>query len=54
MSFGVALRNALGLGLGGIVALFSGDHEDVSFGDLLCEDGSNLVQEDNGLILLEP
>jgi hypothetical protein len=54
MSFGVALRNALGIGLGGIVTMFTGRHEDVSFGDLLCENGNNLVQEDNGLILLEP
>jgi len=53
MSFGVALRNALGLGLGGIVALFSGDHDDVIIGNLLCENSDNLVQEDNGLILLE-
>jgi hypothetical protein len=53
MSFGVALRNALGLGLGGIIALFSGDHDDVIIGNLLCENDDNLVQEDNGLILLE-
>ena len=53
MSFGVALRNALGLGLGGIATLFTGRHEDVSIGDLLCENGDNLVQEDGGLILLE-
>ena len=53
MSLGVAFRNALGLGLGGIVSLFSGDHDDVIIGNLLCENGDNLVQEDNGLILLE-
>ncbi len=53
MSFGVALRNALGLGLGGIATLFSGYHEDVIVGDLLCENGNSLVQENNGLILLE-
>ena len=53
MSFGVALRNALGLGLGGIATLFSGDNDNVITGNLLCENDDNLVQEDNGLILLE-
>jgi hypothetical protein len=55
MSFGVALRNALGLGLGGIATLFTGTQGNVvSVSDLLTEDGDNLVQEDGGLILLEP
>jgi len=53
MSFGVALRNALGLGLGGIATLFSGQHADIIIGNLLCENDDNLVQEDGGLILLE-
>ena len=53
MSWGVGLRNAVALGLGGIATLFSGRHEDVSVGGLLCENGDNLVQEDGGLILLE-
>ena len=53
MSWGVGLRNAVALGLGGIASLFSGHREDVSFGDLLCENGDNLVQENGGLILLE-
>ena len=53
MSFGVALRNALGLGLGGIVTLFGGRGDEQAQSNLLCEDGSNLVQEDGGLILLE-
>ena len=56
MSFGVALRNALGLGLGGIATLLSGDLNAIyppTSGNLLCENGDNLVQEDGGLILLE-
>jgi hypothetical protein len=55
MSFGVALRNALGLGLGGIATLFTGTRDGgASVSDLLTESGDNLVQEDGGLILLEP
>jgi hypothetical protein len=55
MSFGVALRNALGLGLGGIVTLITGTRDSgASVGNLLTEAGDNLVQEDGGLILLEP
>ena len=55
MSFGVALRNALGLGLGGIATLFTGTRDGgASVGNLLCENGDNLVQEDGGQILLEP
>jgi hypothetical protein len=54
MSFGVALRNALGLGLGGIVSLFSGTLDSGALvGNLLTESGDNLVQEDGGQILLE-
>ena len=54
MSFGVALRNAVGIGLGGIVTLFSGTLDSgASVGNLLTEAGDNLVQEDGGQILLE-
>jgi len=53
MSFGVALRNALGLGLGGIVSLFGGRGDEQAQSNLLCENGDFLVQEDGGLILLE-
>jgi hypothetical protein len=53
MSFGVALRNALGIGLGGIVTLFGGRGDEQAQSNLLCENGDNLVQEDGGLILLE-
>lgn len=54
MSWGVGLRNAVALGLAGIVTLFSGTRDSgASVGNLLCENGDNLVQEDGGLILLE-
>lgn len=51
--FGPDLRNALAIGLGGIVALFSGRAGEQAQSNLLCENGDNLVQEDGGLILLE-
>lgn len=55
MSFGVALRNGVAIGLGAIATLFSGTRDSgASLNNLLCENGDNLVQEDNGLILLEP
>lgn len=53
MSYGVALRNSVALGLGGIVALFSGYGPDQAQYNLEAENGDNLVQEDDGLILLE-
>ncbi len=53
MSFGVALRNSLAIGLGGIVSLFGGRSDEQAQSNLLCENGDNLVQEDGGLILLE-
>ena len=54
MSFGVALRNAVAIGLGSIATLFSGTLDtSASVGNLLCENGDNLVQEDGGQILLE-
>jgi hypothetical protein len=54
MSFGVALRNSVAIGLAGIVTLFSGTRVSSALtGSLLCENGDNLVQEDGGLILLE-
>jgi hypothetical protein len=51
--FGVAIRNSLAIGLGGIVCLFSGRAHDQTQSDLLTESNDNLVQEDGGLILLE-
>lgn len=54
MNFGVALRNSVAIGLAGIVTLFSGTRDSGgSVGNLLCENGDNLVQEDGGQILLE-
>ena len=54
MSFGVALRNSVAIGLGGIVSLFSGTLDrGASVGNILTESGDNLVQEDGGQILLE-
>lgn len=52
MSF-LAARNAIGIGLGGIISFFGGRGEEQSQSNLLCENGDNLVQEDGGLILLE-
>ena len=54
MSWGVALRNSIAIGLGGVITLFSGTLDSgASVGNLLTEASDNLVQEDNGLILLE-
>jgi hypothetical protein len=53
MSFGVAFRNAVGLGLGGIISLFGGRGSEQAQSNLITESGDNLVQEDGGLILLE-
>ena len=52
MSFGVALRNAVAIGLGGIASFLSGYASEAVQNNLLAETGSNLVQEDGGLILL--
>jgi len=52
MSF-LAVRNAVGIGLGGIISLFGGRGSEQAQSNLLAEDGDNLVQEDGGLILLE-
>jgi hypothetical protein len=53
MSFGVALRNGVAIGLGSIATLFSGYGRDVNSGNLETESGANLVQEDGGFIKLE-
>ena len=52
MSF-LAARNAIAIGIGGIISLFGGRLSEQAQGNLLCENGDNLVQEDGGLILLE-
>lgn len=53
MSFGVAVRNGIGVGVGSAISLFSGRGHDQAQGDLMTEGNDNLVQEDGGLILLE-
>jgi len=53
MSFGVGLRNAVGLGLGGVISFIAEYASDIIYGNLETEAGQNLVQEDGGLILLE-
>ena len=54
MSWGVALRNSVAIGLTGIATLFSGTRDSgASVGNLLTEAGDNLTQEDGGLLLLE-
>lgn len=54
MSFGIGVRNAVAVGLGGIISLFSGTFQrDVLFSNLLTESGDNLVQENGDFILLE-
>ena len=50
--FGVALRNAVAIGLGGIASFLSGYADAAVQSNLLAENGSNLVQEDGGLLLL--
>jgi hypothetical protein len=52
MSF-LAVRNAVGIGLGGFITLFGGRLYELAQGNLLTEASDNLVQEDGGLILLE-
>lgn len=52
MSF-LATRNAIAIGLGGIISLLGGKGTDLFTGSLLTESSNNLVQEDGGLILLE-
>ena len=55
MSWIFGARNAISIGLGGLVTLFSGTRDSgSSFSNLLTELGENLVQENGGLILLEP
>jgi hypothetical protein len=54
MSFGIDIRNGVAIGLGSIITLFSGTRDSGgSVSNLLTEASDNLVQEDNGLILLE-
>ena len=51
MSF-LAARNAVSIGLGGIISLFGGRGDEQAQGNLLCENGDFLVQEDGSFILV--
>lgn len=51
MSF-LAARNAIGIGLGGIVSFFGGRGEEQAQNNLLCENGDFLVQENGDFILV--
>lgn len=51
MSF-LAARNAIGIGLGGIISFFGGRGSEQSLDNLLTESGANLVQEDGSFILV--
>ena len=54
MSFGVAFRNAVSIGLGGVATLFSGTYDkSLVLDNLLTESSENLVQENGDYILLE-
>lgn len=54
MSFGIAVRNAVSIGLGGIATLFSGTIDaSLAVDNLLTESDANLVQENGDFILLE-
>ena len=53
MSFGVAFRNSIAIGLGGIVSLFSGRIINQTQNILLTESGNNMAQENGSLIVLE-
>ena len=53
MSFGIAVRNGIAIGLGRVISFLSGYADATVQSNLLTEDSDNLVQEDGGLILLE-
>ena len=52
MSFGIAFRNGIAIGLGSIATFFSGYGRDQEFGNLITEADANLVQEDGGFIIV--
>jgi hypothetical protein len=52
MSWGVGLRTAVAVGIGGIASFFSGYGRDQEFNNLITESGANLVQEDGGFIIV--
>jgi hypothetical protein len=52
MSFGVAMRNGVAIGLGNIISFVSGYGRNRDSGNLLTESSDNLVQEDGSFILV--
>ena len=52
MSFGIAFRNGIAIGLGSVVSLFSGYGRDQVFENLITEISDNLIQEDGSFILV--
>jgi hypothetical protein len=52
--FGIPIRNGIAIGLGSVVSLLSGYADATIQSNLLTESGDNIVQEDGGLIFLEP
>ena len=52
MSWGVGLRTAVAVGIGGIASFFSGYGRDQEFNNLITESGANLAQEDGGFIIV--
>ncbi len=53
MGFAGALRNGIAIGLGSVISFFSGYGPDQAQINLATENNDNLVQENNGLILVE-
>ncbi len=51
--FGIPIRNGIAIGLGSVISLLSGYANATVQNNLLTEIGNNLVQENDGLILLE-
>jgi hypothetical protein len=53
--YGVDIRNSVAIGLGGIISLVSSSDSNLPlvYNALLMESNNFLLQEDNGLILLE-
>lgn len=52
MSF-LAVRNAIGIGLGGVISFFGGRGSEQSQNNLVCENNDFLIQENGDFILLE-
>ena len=48
MSFGIAVRNGIAIGLGSVISFLSGYADATVQSNLLTEDSDNLVQEDGG------